>query len=99
MIQRRLNSSFTGARDGAPKKLVAAPPVHGQQRQTKGEPAAFHHGVTVDDTPNTTKSFTGEIPLHPGVTDAQRAKVHPVVNDPKVILTDAANLGRPPEKT
>jgi hypothetical protein len=91
--QRPLNHVYNVARDGAAKKLVVPAPAHGQTRQTKGEPSAYHHGVTVNDEPNTTKTFVGSVPLHPATPDAQRAKIG-ASNDPKVVLTDAANLGR-----
>jgi hypothetical protein len=95
MNQRPLNQPYNIARDGAPTRTTVAQPVPGQKRQTSGEPAAYHHGVTVDDMPRTIKTFTGKMPIHPGMTDAQKAKVHPVANAPKVILADAANLGKP----
>jgi hypothetical protein len=106
MIQgRKLNSSVPKidkpniARDGSAKNIVDAPIKPGMTRQRKGEPAAYHHGITVDDLPNTGIIKTHEKPIgySHGVTDAQiiKAANHPTAGQ---VLTDAANLGRPPEK-
>jgi hypothetical protein len=97
--QRPLNSALNIARDGAPKRVVEAQTVPGQKRQTKGEPHPYHHGVSIDDTPNLPiKAHTKSIPVHSGMTEAQKAKLHPIANDPSEILRDASNLGRKPEK-
>lgn len=97
-MQRKLNEAYNIARGGAPKRTVDAQPVPGMVRQTKGE-LGCHHGITVDDAPNVPlKTYEQKISVHSGMTDKQRAAVHPVANDPKAILSDAARLGRPPEK-
>jgi len=51
-------------RSGAPKNTPDAQPVRGQRRQTTGELAAYHHGIAVDDTPDTLPSHEGKIPVH-----------------------------------
>jgi hypothetical protein len=94
-MQRKLNTAYNVARDGAPKNIPDAPIKPGMKRQTSGELAAYHHGVSVDDTPNVPlKSYEKPIPVHAAMTDKQRANIHPVANDPHAILQDAANLGR-----
>jgi hypothetical protein len=86
-------------RDGAPKHIVDAPITPGMVRQTQGMPAAYHHGVTVDDEPNSdiVKSFEKPIGFHSGVSDAQIMKSSHGATANQV-LTDAANLGRPVDK-
>jgi hypothetical protein len=99
MYQRPLNSaSPLHPRNGAPKRTAVAQPVPGQKRQRTGEPHPYHHGVTVDDAPNKSKTFTGTIPVHPGMTSKQVDALHPTANNGSEILRDAANLGRKPEK-
>jgi hypothetical protein len=98
---RKLNSSVPKidkpnlARDGGAKNVHVPATVPGQVRQTKGEPAAYHHGVTVDDLPNSDiiKSHEKPIGFSHGVTDAQIIKS---VNSPTAsqVLADAAALGR-----
>jgi hypothetical protein len=103
-IQRRLNSSSLPkdppnlARDGAKKLLTDPAIVAGQKRQTTGELAAYHHGVSVDDEPNTTKSYESKTPIHPGMTARQKAGVDPVADSGSEILKAAGRLGRAPEK-
>jgi len=94
--QRSLNSASPfHPRNGAAKRTVEAQPVPGQRRQTSGELAAYHHGQALNDEPNVPlKTYEQKIPVHPGMTDKQRAAIHPVANDPHAILQDAANLGR-----
>lgn len=100
-MQRPLNSSsLLHPRNGAAKKTVDAQPVPGMVRQTKPS-HDFLHGSPIDDEPNTPlapKSHESKIPVHPGMTDKQRAGVHPIYNDTGEILHDAANLWRKPEK-
>ena len=87
------------ARDGTVGKRAVAVdniPLHPNAvRQTKGTPAAFHHGITVDDLPNSAIISDREKPIgfSHGVTDAQIIKA---VNNPTAsqVLHDAANLGR-----
>jgi hypothetical protein len=87
--------AYNVARDGAAKNLVAAPPVPGQKRQTSGgEPHPLIHGVTVDAAPKAKKTFTGKIPLHDGMTAAQKDEVHPLANSAANILADAENFGK-----
>jgi hypothetical protein len=84
------------ARAGAPKHIVDAQPVPGQKRQS-GDGVYTGPGQTYsldDEKELPIKSHAKSIPVHPGMTDKQRAKIHPVVNDPNAILNDAANLGR-----
>lgn len=87
------------ARDGAPKNTAAPATVPGQVRQTKGEPAAYHHGITTDDLPNSKIVRNHEKPTgyHTANTDAQIVKSanHPTAGQ---VLADAARLGKPPEK-
>lgn len=58
--------------DGAPKRLTDPAPAHGQKRRTKGALSAYHHGVTVQDEPMTTKpGHTGKaVPIHNGMGSA-----------------------------
>ncbi len=76
------------AREGAEKKLTTPAIAHGQKRQT----APSHdwlHGAPIDDEPNTPlapKSYESRVPIHPGMTNKQRAAIHPVANDPSEIL-------------
>jgi hypothetical protein len=97
---RKLNSSVPKdppnlARDGGKKNIVDAPIKPGMTRQTKGEPAAFHHGVTVDDLPNSAIIPDREKPVGfaMGTTDDQikRAVNHPTAGQ---VLQAAARLGR-----
>jgi hypothetical protein len=94
-VQRPLNSSTPEgiARSGAAKKLTTPTVVVGQVRQTKGEPAAYHHGVSVDDTPNTVKSHTKPVAIHPSATENQRTELFNSASA-KGHLLDAARLGR-----
>jgi len=99
---RKLNSSVPKidkpniARDGAPKNIVDAPIKPGMVRQTVGDQnLSYHHGVTVDDSPNSDiiKSHEKPIGFHSGMTDKQIIKSvnHPTAGQ---VLRDAANLGR-----
>lgn len=99
MLQRPLNSTFNVARDGAAKKLVVPATLPGQKRQTTGDVgASYHHGITVDDRPNTTKTYTGSTPVHPGMVtspvadDKFRGKHDPQLGG--VVLSEGSNLGR-----
>jgi hypothetical protein len=104
-IQRPLNSSMHRdkiGRDGrVEKRLVDAPPVPGQKRQTKGE-MGYHHGTVTQDEPMTTKTSDasrGPISIHPGMTKRQVDDFHSkLANHSAVILQDGANLGKPPSK-
>jgi hypothetical protein len=102
MIQpRKLNSSMPKidppniARDGGAKRIVDAPIKAGMKRVTQGEPAAYHHGVTVDDLPNSkiVKSHERTIGFHSGMTDKQ---IINVANNSTAgqVLTDASKLGK-----
>lgn len=92
--QRPLNTAYS-ARIGAEKRTPDAPIKPGMKRQTAGETAAYHHGVSVDDTPNVPlKDYEKAAPIHPGMTAKQKAGVDPVANDPKRIFAEAAKLGR-----
>ena len=101
---RKLNSSTPEgiARAGAPKRIVDAPPVPGQKRQTPDSVFTGPGQTKLDDEPNLPiKSHAKPIPVHDGMTSKQRAAIHPVANDPGEILADAARLGRkssPPER-
>jgi hypothetical protein len=57
------------ARSGAKKKLTDPAIAHGMVRQTRGS-FGFHHGVTVEDEPMTTKvGHTGtQSPIHAGMS-------------------------------
>jgi hypothetical protein len=69
------------------------------RRATSGEPSPYHHGIVTQDEPNVPlKSYEKPIPVHNGMTDRQRAKLDPVADNAKNILTDAANLAKPPQK-
>jgi hypothetical protein len=98
--QRPLNTTYTDriGRDGAPKNIVDAPIAHGMKRQTRGE-FGFHHGVTVQDEPMTTKTFDASKPIaaHPGMTDRQVAR-HAAMPSANDVLSNAARLGKPAEK-
>jgi hypothetical protein len=85
------------ARDGSPKKLTVPEIKPGMKRQTTGEPSPYHHGISVDDEPNTTKTYLATpgkpaVPVHSGMTDRQKAGVDP--DAASKALGDAANLGR-----
>ena len=65
-------------RDAAPKVLAPVAIAHGMKRQTVGDLAAYHHGVSVDDRPNTPlKSYEKPVAIHPGMTEQQKAKFDP----------------------
>jgi hypothetical protein len=51
LVQRKLNSSSPEgiARSGAPKNLKTPQPVVGHKRQTTGDLAPYHHGISVDE--------------------------------------------------
>jgi hypothetical protein len=86
------------ARDGAAKHTVEAPVKANMVRQTKGEPAAYHHGVTVDDEPSVPlKSHEKPIGFHSAMIDR---RIVGVANSPTSdqIIREAARFGRPPEK-
>ena len=89
--QRKLNSALP--RNGAPKNITDAPIKPGMKRTTSGEPAAYHHGVSVGDEPNAVKSFTNPAPLHPA-TPARIADKVGASNDASTVLAEAARLGR-----
>jgi hypothetical protein len=102
--QRPLNSSVPMdppniARDGAAKHTVTAPVKPGMVRQTQGEPAAYHHGVSVDDTPNTgiIKSHQKPIGFNHSVSDKQIIEFSRSATSDQ-ILDEAHRLGQPPEK-
>jgi hypothetical protein len=102
-IQRPLNSSMHRDRVGRDgrieKRTNIAAPVPGMVRQTKPS-HDFLHGSPIDDEPNTPlapKSYEKPIAIHPGMTDKQRAALHPVANSAKTILTEASTL-RPKRK-
>lgn len=82
-------------RDGKiDKALVAAAPVIGQRRQTKGDRHPWLHGIALQDEPNIPlKTYETPAPIHPHMTPAQKANVHPVANSAKVILMEASTLG------
>lgn len=64
------NGQLNIARDGGkPKNVGTAPISHGMKRQTHGTPSAFHHGVTVQDEPNSVKAaLTAKtVPVHFGM--------------------------------
>ncbi len=85
------------ARTGAPKHIVDAPPVPGQRSRIGPSHEAFTGvGQTAldDEKELPLKSHAKEPPLHPATPARVAAKVHPVANDPNVILKDAASLGR-----
>jgi hypothetical protein len=85
------------ARTGAPKHIADAAPVPGQRSRIGPSHAAYTGPGQValdDENEPPIKNHTRAIPLHPATTPKQRAAVHPVANDPNVILQDAANLGR-----
>jgi hypothetical protein len=97
ILQRNMRRDQIG-RDGRVPKVAettATIPVSpGMKRQTKGE-IGFHGGVAVDDLPNVgLKSYEKPIPIHSGMTAAQRDEVHPYANSAKEILTDAQHLGK-----
>lgn len=93
--QRPLNSSYNLARDGAPKKLTDPAPVKGHRRVTKGEPAAYHYGVSVDDTPNVPlKRHEKPIPAHDHMANASSLRGTHQPELGKQVLSEAANLGR-----
>lgn len=93
MKQRRLNTAYNLARDGAAKRTVDALIKPGMVRQTQGDLHPYRHGQSADDEPMQ-KTYEKPTPLHPATTLQQVAGVHPIVNDPSVILNAAANLGR-----
>lgn len=65
------------ARDGAKKNAVDSIPVkEGMRRVTAGTPAAYHHGIEIQDEPNSTiiKDHERPIGYHTVNTDAQIAK-------------------------
>src|SRR4051812_49018515 len=97
MRQRRLNTAYNLARDGGAKNIADAPIKPGMTRQTHGDLHPYLHGQSVDDEPMQ-KTYEKVTALHPATTPKQAAGVHPVRNDPSVILNDAANLGRPGQK-
>ena len=71
----------------------------GMRRASVGEMAAYHHGITTDDLPNTVKDFTKAISLHSAnPLSPEKAATHATAA--RDALTDAARLGRPapPEK-
>jgi hypothetical protein len=94
--QRSLNSSSPlHPRNGAAKVTAVAQPVPGQKRQTPDAVFTGPGQSALDDEPNLPmKHHQVMAPIHPGMTDKQRAKIDPVANDPSVILNDAAALGR-----
>jgi hypothetical protein len=93
---RKLNSSQPKnlARDGASKKLTDPAIVQGQKRQTTGDLAPYHHGVALDDTPNTVKNHEKPVGFHMGVSDKQIIEFSRGSTASQV-LEEASNLGRP----
>lgn len=96
-MQRPLNSTYDAKIGRDPRRektIVEAAPSWGAKRRTIGE-IGFHGGVAVDDLPNVgLKSYEKPIPIHSGMTSAQRDEVHPYANSAKEILTDAQHLGK-----
>lgn len=86
------------ARSGAEKRIVDAPNHPNAKRQTSGELHPWLHSQPLsDESEPPLKSYERKIPVHPGMTDKQRATVHPIANDPGEILRDAAALARRPK--
>jgi hypothetical protein len=88
--QRPLNTSLH-PRDGRTQTEFA--PVINHRSRTAHGPGVIT-GNAHEDEP-LEKTYSGKsVPVHPGMTDKQRAAVHPVANDPKMVLAEASNLGR-----
>jgi hypothetical protein len=95
--QRPLNSSSDHniARSGAPKRVqeVIPPAAPNMKRQTAPS-HEFLHGAPVDDEADKRlKTYETKIPVHPGMTEKQRAALHPIADNPSEILREASNLG------
>lgn len=70
------------------------PTVPGQRRQTSGNVAnSFHHGIAVDDEPNTTPTHEQGIRVHAAMSPRQVA-AHAKSPSANAVLTDAANMSR-----
>ena len=94
-MQRPLNSSSPlHPRNGAPKRTTVAAPVPGQRSRTAPSHDYLHGAPLDDEREPPIKAYERTIPLHPSTPKRIADKVHPVANDPKAILRDAANLGR-----
>ena len=87
-------------RDGKlEKRIVEAAPSWGAKRQTKPSHEFLHGAPPLDDEGEMPiKSYEKPIPLHPSVTERQRAEVHPIANSANVILSEAATLGPKPRE-
>lgn len=85
-------------RDGRVRKhaVVTQPAIKGGMRSRILPSAEIHHGapVTYDEPNLPIKSHEKPIPVHGGMTDRQRAALHPLASDPHAIMQDAAALGR-----
>ena len=93
IIKRNMHADQIGRDGRVEKRIVEAAPVPGMRRQTQGPLAAYHHGVALNDEPNVPlKSYEKPIPIHPGMTDKQRAEVHPIGNSAREVFLDAAAL-------
>jgi hypothetical protein len=95
-MQRPLNSaSPLHPRNGAPKRTADVATVPGQKRQTTGDLHPYLHGQTQDDSAPDKAGHSGtNVPIHSGMTDRQKAALHPIADSGSEILTEAANLGR-----
>jgi hypothetical protein len=88
------------AREGAAKRTqTEIPTSSGMKRQTVGEMHPFKHGMPLNDEPNSPLPHHAIVaPVHPGMTDAQKAKhlspANPTGNE---VLQSASRLGRPAE--
>jgi hypothetical protein len=90
---------------GKPKIMRAPKPTHGAVRQTTGSLAPFHHGVTLDDRPNSKiiKSHEKPVAITPGMSPdvfnphhAGRASHEEGLG--QKVLEEAGNLGHPTKK-
>jgi hypothetical protein len=106
ITQRKLNSSAPKpgmvdqtatniSRDGAAKNIVEAPPAHGMKSQSRSDGVHPHlHGEAQNDSvPVKTYDASKPVPVHPGMTDRQRAE-HAAGPPANAILKEAGTLGR-----
>jgi hypothetical protein len=85
------------ARDGAEKKLTVPEIKPDMVRQTTGDLSPHHHGIAVDDEPNTTKTYVGEVPLNPGTHPSltkSTQRGNRIDGEGTAQLQSAARLGR-----
>jgi hypothetical protein len=103
-MQRKLNTSYNIARDGASKRLTDPAPVAGHRSRTTESGLAFKGSKRpLDDEPMAKNFLDGKsAPINLGTAFSKTCGERGTDKGPdhgSAILQEASRLGRPPEKT